>query len=352
MSRIKTGFCLKTNKTLIAAEATVERALNIKDKVFLGNINVTLLETARIFPDPNNPRNLEITREEILAGFNLKNPEYFSTKQKITNQKKINDIEQLEKLANSIRSNGLLNAIVVYKEGEYLHIVTGERRFLSCLLLGYESIPAKILNKKPNDLQLRIIQWAENCDREDLTAWDRLENIRNIIQSYINENNESISSRKLAEIIHIGKSQAAKYLQLLKESLESPLIKAIKENEITSLKVAEFISSIQDSAIKNRLINLAKNGVALSELKRKAELQNTNGSAQQLKNQTSKLKFVSPKKSIIARFIINSLINNNKLIEYKDRFANIDWSQPQEINKAWEKILMTIENEISEDEYQ
>ena len=345
---MKAGFSSNTQKTLAAAEATAQGALDIKSKVFLGNINVTLVDVERIVPDLNNPRDLKVTKEEILSGFNFNNPDYELLKSKITSQQKIIEIEQLERLAKSIKQNGLLNAIVVYKEDDHLYIITGERRYLSCLLLGYESIPTKILNKKPNTFQLRVIQWAENCDREDLTAWDRLENVRSIVESYINDNNTPLSSRKLADIINIGKSQAAKYLQLLKEPIDSTLISGIKENKISSLKIADFLLSIQEIDIKETLINLAINGMPLSELEKKLLALQENTLPQQA-NILVKLRFSAPKKITTASFIIKNLIENKCLSEHKNTFLNVNWDNPHEINRAWQKLIKIIEAQVTEE---
>ncbi len=74
----------------------------------------------------------------------------------------------LEALAQSIKANGVLQPIVVTKEGENYKIVAGERRWRAAKMAGLEKIPAIVRTlDAQNRLELSII---ENAQREDLNA--------------------------------------------------------------------------------------------------------------------------------------------------------------------------------------
>ena len=76
--------------------------------------------------------------------------------------------EALEALAKSIKANGVLQPIVVTKEGAKYKIVAGERRFRAAGIVGLTTIPAIVRTLDPqNRLELSII---ENAQREDLNA--------------------------------------------------------------------------------------------------------------------------------------------------------------------------------------
>lgn len=76
--------------------------------------------------------------------------------------------EQLEALANSIREHGVLQPIVVTKEGDKYKIVAGERRWRASKLADLEKIPAIVRSlDAQNRLELSLI---ENVQREDLNA--------------------------------------------------------------------------------------------------------------------------------------------------------------------------------------
>lgn len=76
--------------------------------------------------------------------------------------------DQLEALANSIREHGVLQPIVVTKEGDKYKIVAGERRWRASKIAEIDKIPAII---RTVDAQKRLeLSLIENVQREDLNA--------------------------------------------------------------------------------------------------------------------------------------------------------------------------------------
>lgn len=92
--------------------------------------------------------------------------------------------EALKDLIDSIRENGLLQPILLKKDGPEYEIIAGERRYQACVALGLKTISSIILDVPENKLlQLAII---ENIQRENLNpieeakayqAMRKLENI-------------------------------------------------------------------------------------------------------------------------------------------------------------------------------
>ncbi len=77
------------------------------------------------------------------------------------------DPEALQELADSIKEHGVLQPIVVTKQGDKYQIVAGERRWRASRLAGIETIPAIVRTiDDQNKLEMMII---ENAQREDLT---------------------------------------------------------------------------------------------------------------------------------------------------------------------------------------
>ncbi len=78
------------------------------------------------------------------------------------------DEEALNALADSIKEHGVLQPIVVTREGDKYKIVAGERRWRASKLAGLAKIPAIIRSlDSQNRLELSVI---ENAQREDLNA--------------------------------------------------------------------------------------------------------------------------------------------------------------------------------------
>ncbi len=97
-------------------------------------------------------------------------------------------------LADSIRSAGILQPVVVRQRGEMYELVVGERRLKAAQIAGLERIPA-VVREVPDDelLELALI---ENVHREDLNAIEKARAIRRMIQE-LNLTQEQVG-RKLA----------------------------------------------------------------------------------------------------------------------------------------------------------
>jgi len=86
--------------------------------------------------------------------------------------------ERLEELAQSIRSNGIIQPLLVRKAGDRYQLVAGERRWRAAKLAGVQQVPI-VVREVPDDRLLEITL-IENIQREDLNpietavAFDRM----------------------------------------------------------------------------------------------------------------------------------------------------------------------------------
>jgi len=76
------------------------------------------------------------------------------------------DSERLNELAQSIRTNGIIQPLVVRRNGERFQLVAGERRWRAAKIAGVTQIPA-VIRDIPDDHLLEITL-VENIQREDL----------------------------------------------------------------------------------------------------------------------------------------------------------------------------------------
>ena len=76
------------------------------------------------------------------------------------------DAESLRDLAASIRSDGVLQPVLVTPAGDRYTLVVGERRLKACRLAGLSTIPAIIREVDPD--KLLEVTLVENIQREDL----------------------------------------------------------------------------------------------------------------------------------------------------------------------------------------
>lgn len=109
------------------------------------------------------------------------------------------DEAQLQALADSIKEHGLVQPIVVVKDGKKYKIVAGERRWRASKLAGLETIPAII---RTLDAQKRLeLSLIENVQRQDLNPIE-IATVYAKFRSQFNMTNADIAKR-------IGKSESA-----------------------------------------------------------------------------------------------------------------------------------------------
>ena len=108
--------------------------------------------------------------------------------------------EALEDLANSIRSQGIIQPIVVRSVGENSYeIIAGERRWRAAQLAGVDIIPCLI--KEVPDETAVAIALIENIQREDLNAMEEAIALERLLNEF------ELTHQEVADAV--GKSRAA-----------------------------------------------------------------------------------------------------------------------------------------------
>jgi ParB family chromosome partitioning protein len=107
------------------------------------------------------------------------------------------DDEKILELAESIRSNGIIQPLVLKKvDNEYI-IVAGERRWRAAKSIGLKEVPAVVMNL--TEKQILEISLIENIQREDLNSIEEALAYKRLINDF-NLTQEELSKR-------IGKSR-------------------------------------------------------------------------------------------------------------------------------------------------
>ena len=75
--------------------------------------------------------------------------------------------ERLQELAQSIKTNGVIQPLVVRRAGSRFQLVAGERRWRAARIAGLATVP--VIVQQLSDAQLLEVTLVENIQREDLT---------------------------------------------------------------------------------------------------------------------------------------------------------------------------------------
>ncbi|WP_149428089.1 MULTISPECIES: nucleoid occlusion protein [Exiguobacterium] len=149
------------------------------------------------------------------------------------------DGDRIEELAVTIEEHGLLQPIVVRKQGTGYEIIAGERRYRAVRSLGWETIPAIV--KEMTDETTASLALIENLQREDLTPIEEAEAYERLLA--LQEITQEVLARKL------GRSQStiANKLRLLR--LPTDVREALKKRTITE-RHARALLPLKDEALQ------------------------------------------------------------------------------------------------------
>lgn len=158
------------------------------------------------------------------------------------------DQKSLDELAQSIKTYGIFQPIIVKKSIKGYDLIAGERRLRATKLAGLKTIPAIVKNM--TDEQMREIALLENLQREDLTAIELAWAYKDIIDS------SNIKQDDLAHKLGKSRSHITNTLGLLR--LPKEVQNMILDNKI-SMGHARVLSKIEDDDLiieyANRVIN-------------------------------------------------------------------------------------------------
>ena len=88
----------------------------------------------------------------------------------------------IAELAASIKSKGVLQPLLVKKDGSGYQLIAGERRLRAALKAGLQTVP--VIVKDVNEQDVREIALIENLQREDLNVIEEAEAYHSLIGSY------------------------------------------------------------------------------------------------------------------------------------------------------------------------
>lgn len=109
------------------------------------------------------------------------------------------EAEALQELADSIRSQGVVQPIVVRPEGDHFELVAGERRWRAAQLAGLQRIPAVV--RELDARSTAAIALIENIQREDLNPLEEAQAFMRLIEEF------DLTHQQVAD--SVGRSRAA-----------------------------------------------------------------------------------------------------------------------------------------------
>lgn len=114
--------------------------------------------------------------------------------------------EELKGLADSIKSNGVLQPLVVRRATSGYELVVGERRWRSARLAGLKQIPVMV--KDVSAAEMLEMALVENIQREDLNPMEKAEAYHRLMEEF------GLTQEKAAKRLGQDRSTIANFLRL------------------------------------------------------------------------------------------------------------------------------------------
>ena len=120
------------------------------------------------------------------------------------------DEGRLEELTASIKSNGIIQPILVRRTGNTYRIVAGERRWRAAQRAGLQRVPVVVRDIPEGDKQLLELALIENLQREGLNPVDEALAYQRLAEDF------SLTQEQIAAAVGKDRSSVANFLRLLK----------------------------------------------------------------------------------------------------------------------------------------
>jgi len=176
----------------------------------------------------------------------------------------------LKELADSIRSSGVVQPVLLRRADARYELVAGERRWRAARMAGLTSIPALV--RDLNDRDALELALTENLLREDLNAIEVARAYEVLQQKF------QLTHEEIAERLGTNRSTVTNTLRLLR--LPPPIQEMIVSGRLSSGH-ARALLSLDSAAEQTRLAGqIVKEGLSVRQVESKVALQTSKPAGQ------------------------------------------------------------------------
>ena len=152
------------------------------------------------------------------------------------------DSEALEGLAQSIKTYGIVQPLIVRRVGDRYSIIAGERRYRAARMAGLKTVPVVV--KEYSDAELMEVSLVENLQREDLNPIEEAQAMQMLMTEH------KLTQEELSERLGKSRSAVANTLRLL--TLPEGVRALVESGELSSGH-ARCLVSLKSDESKLRL---------------------------------------------------------------------------------------------------
>lgn len=173
--------------------------------------------------------------------------------------RKIFKEKDLHDLANSIKSNGILQPLIVKKIEKGYELIAGERRLRASKIAELKQVP--VIVKRATDREKLVWAIIENVQRADLNCIEEAMGYYELMSEF------NLTQEEIAKKIGKDRSAIANFLRILK--LPRPVVEILQKDLLT-FGHAKLLAAIKEPKQVLRMANEAlSKGMSVRELEKK-----------------------------------------------------------------------------------
>lgn len=161
----------------------------------------------------------------------------------------------LQQLADSMKEDGIIQPVVVFKRDGKYYLVVGERRWRAAQLLRWEKIPALVKEFSDNDVMAKAL--IENIQREALNAIELAEGIEALIAQ------SGEGQQETAERLGMNRATLANFLRLLK--LPAAIKEAVVQGKLDQGHARALLALKNDGDMQAAAVQIIRRGLSVRE---------------------------------------------------------------------------------------
>jgi ParB family transcriptional regulator, chromosome partitioning protein len=186
----------------------------------------------------------------------------------------------LDELAQSIVANGIIQPIVVRRQGERYQIIAGERRWRAAQRAGLRKVPITL--KEVSDEKLLEVALIENIQRQELNPIEEANAYRKLIDTI------GLTQEQVSERVGRERTLVATTLRLLK--LPDDIQKLIEEGKLSAGHGRALLLAQDITAQRQIARQVIEKGLSVRETERNAKHIPSAGTQSEAKKRVKVLK--------------------------------------------------------------
>lgn len=227
--------------------------------------------------------------------------------------------QSIEELAQSIKGKGVIQPLLVRRQGDHYELIAGERRLRAANSLGLKEIPIIVRDVSDQDsLELALI---ENVQREDLNPIEEAHAYQHLMDKF------QVTQEKISEVLGKARSTITNTLRLLK--LPHEIQQEMKKGRI-SFAHGRTLLEIDDANQQRRLAqDIISKGLSVRELENLIKTTRPKGLRRKIVQGQR-----DPLVAVLEEHMQHALATKVRIIKRKKRgHITIDFYSPEDLER-------------------